>query len=231
MDRNSHPPSIYRRFAISGTDTGVGKTLVTAALVGGLRTRGRKVWVHKPVACGDWDGTTAEDGRRLAPLAGDGQPPGSICRRQFAEPASPHLAARAAGVDLPLDVLRADLAAVQGDHDLVVEGAGGLLVPLSTDRRTLVDLLAPDYGLVIVTRPDLGTLNHTALTVAAARNAGWEPLGLVVNAARPVADTLAVRTAAAELTAITGLPVLADLAHGADPAAVGPALADAVLAR
>lgn len=209
----------------------MGKTRVTEALVRGLRTRGRRVWVHKPVACGDWDGTTAEDGRRLAALAGDGQAAASICRRQFAEPASPHLAARAAGVDLPLAALREDLAAVQGGHDLVIEGAGGLLVPLSTDRRTLIDLLAPDYGLVIVTRPDLGTLNHTALTVAVARQAGWEPLGLVLNAARPVADSLAVRTAATELTAITGLPILADLAHGADPAQTGPALADAVLTR
>jgi dethiobiotin synthetase len=196
--------------AIIGTGTGVGKTHVTLDLAARLRAHGRRVWLHKPVACGDWDGVSAEDGRRLRAAAGDGQNPALICPREFPEPASPHLAAEAAGASIWADDLTRSLTACRGgDHDLLLEGAGGLLAPLTSDRQTLAELLPLwDLPALIVTRPDLGTLNHTALTVRVARAAGIRLLGLVLNHVIPAADTLAVRRAAGELAILTGLPVL-----------------------
>ena len=216
---------------VTGTDTGVGKTAVVRLLCTGLRARGRRVWLHKPVACGDWAEGQADDGRALAALRDPGQPATLICPFQFPEPASPHLSARAAGVAVPFAALVANLAAARGDHDLIVEGAGGLLTPLADDRRTLADLAAgAGLPLLVVTRPDLGTLNHTAMTVACARARGLRVLGLVVNRARPVTPGLATDHAVEELAAHTGVPVLADLAHGTPSEQTAAALADAVLA-
>lgn len=230
MDGNPHPTASYRHIAVVGTDTGVGKTLVTLGLIAGLRARGRRVWVHKPVACGDWDGATADDGRRLVAAVGDGQSAASVCPHQFPQPASPHLAARAAGMPLSSAVLASGLEAVIGAHDLIVEGAGGLLTPLAEDRSTIVDLLqGRGIPLLIVTRPDLGTLNHTALTVAVARSRGLAVLGLVLNRPQPVAASLATDSAAVELAACCGVPLLADLPHGPTSTATAAALAAAVL--
>lgn len=123
-------------------------------------------------------------------------------------------------------------------HDLVVEGIGGLLVPLTAARQTVADLLAAArLPIVIVTRPHLGTLNHTALTVAAARQHGLIVVGLVLNHHTAVDDSLAVRSAATELVALTGVPLLATLPFtpqfaphtAADASAVD--LAEAVLGR
>lgn len=202
------------QLAIIGTDTGVGKTYVTVLLAAGLRAQGRRVWLHKPVACGDWDGFSADDGRRLRAAVSDGQDPESVCPYEFPEPMSPHLAAAMAGVQLTADMFDVGLARVRGTHDLLVEGAGGLLSPLTHDRQSFAELLPRwDLPAIIVTRPDLGTLNHTALTVRCARAAGIRLLGLVVSAARFTTATLAVRTAPAEMTAMTGLPVLAEIPY------------------
>jgi len=224
--------------AVVGTDTGVGKTRAVGLLVGGLRRLGRPVWVHKPIACGGWDGTTAEDARTLDPLRGPGQSAQDLCPLQFPEPASPHLAARAAGVEVRFASLLANLDRCRPTptdaHDLVVEGIGGLLVPLTAERQTVADLIAAaGLPVVIVTRPHLGTLNHTALTVEAARQRGIVVLGLVLNHHTAVDDSLAVRTAAAELVALTGLPLLATLpfAPHTHDQQVAVDLAAAVLAR
>lgn len=202
--------------AVIGTDTGIGKTHVTLLLAHRLRELGRRVWLHKPVACGGWDGTSAEDGRALRAACADGQDPGTVCPWEFPEPASPHLAAAAAGARLDAEGLARELARCRRPgHDLLVEGIGGLLAPLTHDRLTFAELL-PAWGIpaLLVTRPDLGTLNHTALTVRAARAAGVRLVGVLINRMRPPADTLAERTVDRELAAITGLPVL-----GPDPAA------------
>ncbi len=204
------------QLAVVGTDTGVGKTRVVGLLVGGLRRLGRQVWVHKPVACGGWDGESAEDARALEPWRGPGQSAQDLCPLQFPEPASPHVAARAAGVAVTFATLLANLERCRpgaaAPHDLVVEGIGGLLVPLTPERQTVADLIvAARLPVVIVTRPHLGTLNHTALTVEAATRRGIRVLGLVLNHHTAVDDSLAVRSAAAELVALTGVPLLATL--------------------
>jgi dethiobiotin synthetase len=229
----------YHQIAVLGTDTGVGKSWVTQCLVRGLRRAGRPVWVHKPVACGGWElgqsgnPGTAEDARYLADLVGDGQAMATLCPLQFPEPASPHLAAAAAGAHISLSQIQTALDAVGGEHDLVVEGVGGILVPITAARETIVDALADRaFHVIIVTRPDLGTLNHTALTVTVAQSRGLHIAGLVVNRAHHVEDSLATRTAVTELAACTGVPVLADIPHHANTAneAAGDDLVAALLA-
>ena len=226
------------RLIVLGTDTDVGKTWVTTALARGLRGLDRRVWLHKPVACGDWDGGSTADGRTLRALCGDGQNPTTVCPREFPEACSPHLAAEAAGVRVTLADLLAAVPRAPGEADaqrspdVILETAGGLLAPLTHDRLTNADLAAAlGWSAILVTRPHLGTLNHTQLTVNEASRRGLRLLGLVLNHHAPVAPSVATRTAAAELTALTRLPVLIESQHGADPAtALATALAAAVLA-
>jgi dethiobiotin synthetase len=204
------------RLAIVGTDTGVGKTVVTLLLARGLRALGRKVWLHKPVACGGWDGRSSEDGRALRAACGDGQKPATVCPREYPEPCSPHLAAQAAGVQQRMADLLAAASSLQPPASslLLLETAGGLLAPLTATRENNADLLAAlGWPVLLVTRPHLGTLNHTQLTVNEARRRGLRLVGLVVNHHELLEPSLAVRTAADELARLTALPVLAELPH------------------
>ncbi len=204
--------------AIIGTDTGVGKTRVVSLLVRGLRSLGRRVWIHKPVACGGWADEQAEDARLLAPLCDDGQDPATLCPRQFVADAAPHLAAQAQGQELDYAAMSTAVAAMRGpDHDLIVEGVGGALVPISNDYRTIADLIG-EAGLpvLVVARPRLGTLNHTALTIEALRTRRIPVYGVVVNWTQGHGDEdLAATTAAREIRAFTGRPVLAEIPYSA----------------
>ncbi len=206
------------RILITGTDTGVGKTHVTRLLARALRLLDRRVWLHKLAAAGvEADGRWT-DVEQLAALCGDGQDPQSICPIRLREACSPHLAARLEGRTIALHELLDNLRALHGEHDLLVEGVGGLLVPLTPELETVLDVaLAADLRALVVTRPHLGTLNHTMLTVARLRQAGCEPLGLVLNHHEPVADSAATSTAAEELQALTGLPLLATVGHATRP--------------
>jgi dethiobiotin synthetase len=175
---------------VVGTDTGVGKTVVTAAIVRLLRQRGQAVVVCKPVATGaepHEGGHLADDTRRLADAAGH-----TDYRRvtpwAFAEPAAPPVAARAAGVELTLKEIAGRVKQLAVPRSLLlVEGVGGLLCPL-TERETVADLVAVlKLPLIVVARRSLGTLNHTLLTLEVARQRGLPVAGLIVN------ETAAVR--------------------------------------
>lgn len=164
---------------ITGTDTGVGKTMTTAALAAVLRGRGRSVAVYKPCQSGAVDGDS--DIAEILRLAGDVSAEAGIVLQ---EPLGPVAAAAIDGVALPSMAAHAGrvrkLAAAH-DH-VLVEGAGGLLVELDSDGRTLADLgsfLAAAY--LLVARPDLGTLNHTALTLEALQVRERQVLGVVLG--------------------------------------------------
>jgi dethiobiotin synthetase len=204
------------RLFVLGTDTDVGKTVIVCSLLRGLRRLGRQVQVHKPVACGDWDPVTrtADDGRRLLPFADSEQSPESVCPHQFEEPASPHLAAAAMGIELGRNDLIEPIAIWRDDVDLVVEGAGGPLAPLAADGTNACDLaLALGWPALLVTRPHLGTLNHSGCAAEVLARRGIPCLGLVLNYHEAVAPSLAVRTAAEELPKVTGLPILHQRHH------------------
>jgi dethiobiotin synthetase len=195
---------LTRAFLLTGTDTGVGKTFVACGLARALRAGGIDVGVMKPIATG-----SRADAHRLRRAAGVRDPLELINPLFFGEPAAPLVAASR---PIRLAPVRRAYRALAGRHDrMIVEGIGGLLVPI-TRERTVADL-ARRLGLpiLIVARPNLGTINHTLLTVREARRAGLRILGIVVNHARRVRPTRAVRTAARTIAALTGVPVLAEL--------------------
>jgi dethiobiotin synthetase len=168
---------------VTGTDTAAGKTVVSAALVAALRSRGVAVRALKPVITGldEPPGSSWPHDHEVLARAG-GCSAEDVSLVQYGPPVSPHLAAELSGRPLDPDRLVRDiLARVREDELLVVEGAGGLLVPLSGsyDMRAL----AADLGLrvVVAARPGLGTINHTLLTVAAARSAGLDVAGVVMT--------------------------------------------------
>jgi dethiobiotin synthetase len=162
---------------VTGTDTGVGKTLAAATLCRIERLAGRTVLYAKPVQTG-LQRAEAGDAAFVAAAA---LVPVVECLR-FPDPLAPTVAAERVGATIDVEGLLADLAkAGDGFDRLVIEGAGGLLVPLWGDV-TMADLAERlGAGLVIVTRPALGTLNHTALTLEAARSRALPVDGLIVS--------------------------------------------------
>ena len=201
---------------IIGTDTEVGKTHVVRMLCKGLRQLDRTVWVHKPIACGDWRENQAEDGRVLSKLADPGQDPALVCPLQFPRSASPHLAAASAKTEVFWKDMSTLVGKLKGKHDLIVEGAGGLLAPLSTDGGCIGDICKEqNIPCLLVTRPHLGTLNHTQLTVREARRQGLDLLGIVINHHEDHLDleSLSISTAKAEIERLCDLPVLAEIPY------------------
>jgi dethiobiotin synthetase len=162
---------------VTGTDTGVGKTLASAALCRADREAGRTVLYAKPVQTGL---ERAQPGD-AAFVAAAAEVPVVECLR-FPEPLAPAVAAERAGAVIDVGGVLTDLEkAGDGFDRIVVEGAGGLLVPLWS-AVTMADLAeALGAGLIVVTRPTLGTLNHTALTLEAANSRGLPVDGLVIS--------------------------------------------------
>jgi dethiobiotin synthetase len=166
---------------VTGTGTEVGKTVVAAARAHTLAAEGRRVHVFKPAVTGLDEGVET-DHALLRRASGSTQSDEEIAPYRYGPPASPHLAAALAGEEIePGRLRRAAAAAARGADFLVCEGVGGLLVPLSPSY--LVRDLAADLGypVVLVAAPGLGTINHTLLTVEAARAAGLELAAIVLN--------------------------------------------------
>ncbi|MDN5861324.1 MAG: dethiobiotin synthase [Pseudonocardia sp.] len=166
---------------VTGTDTGVGKTITTAALAVALTARGHSVAVYKPVQAGTDEGDGDIDVvRRLAGITAVAE------GVRLRDPMAPVAAAARSGARLPpLPVHRDTIARLAADHDhVLVEGAGGLLVALDADGHTIADLAlapAPAAAAIVVCRSGLGTLNHTALTLEALAARGIAVAGLVVG--------------------------------------------------
>jgi dethiobiotin synthetase len=167
---------------VTGTDTGAGKTVVAAAIAAALRASGVRVAAFKPVVTGLDVPADAWPADHELLAAATGARPRGVCATTFGPAVSPHLAAELAGVQLSLDELAdAGRAAAAGADVLVVEGVGGLLVPLSAEHD--VRDLAVGLGLpiVVAARPGLGTINHSLLTLAAARAAGLDVRAVVLT--------------------------------------------------
>lgn len=174
---------------VTATDTGVGKTVITCAIAWALRQQGHRVGVCKPMASGcrqEREGLVSDDVLALAHFADCRLPLGVICPICFAAPLAPAVAAQE--TDRPPDygLLARSLERLDTDHDvLLIEGIGGLLVPLD-EKHTVLDLIKVlGYPVVVVARAGLGTLSHTAMTVTLLRQAGCEVAGLVVNGYEP----------------------------------------------
>jgi dethiobiotin synthetase len=165
---------------VTGTDTGVGKSVVAAAICAALAARGERVAAFKPAVSGLDDGSSefGYDHELLASVASAGQAPEDVAPWRFGPPVSPHLAAEVAGERIE----PAQLVAVARAHELLVcEGVGGLLVPITPGylvRDLAIDLELP---VIVAARTGLGTINHTLLTVEAARAAGLKVAGVVMT--------------------------------------------------
>ena len=202
---------------VTGTDTGAGKSVVAAAICAALVARGERVAAFKPVVTGldDPPGEWPPDHELLAAAAG--RAPEEVAPLRFGPAVSPHLAAELAGEAIEPARLVATARAAGGGADvLVCEGVGGLMVPITPGY--LVRDLALDLGLplVIAARPGLGTINHSLLTLEAARGAGLDPRAVVLTP-WPEEPTRMERSNRETIAALGAVEVTT-LSHTAPPA-------------
>jgi dethiobiotin synthetase len=220
---------------ITGTDTGVGKTWVSCHLARALVDAGLSVGVMKPCETGMAGGPrpdalpASSDARQLFEASGCKAPVGDVLPYLFKLPAAPSVAALEEGVAVEMSELEAAFGRLNEAHDVVlVEGAGGLRVPLSPGLD-YVDLARQlDLEVLVVARTGLGTVNHTALTEQALVAADRAPLGIVLNSpTSEVSGSDRLNLGALAHTICT--PVLAELPYGeAPPARIMRPVVDAV---
>jgi dethiobiotin synthetase len=187
--KHNGPPGIF----VTGTDTGVGKTYIAALLAMSLAREGYRVGVYKPVASGchsklhPQTGETelvSDDAAALWEAAGKPGELAEVCPQRFAAPVAPHLAARAEGKRVDAALLRSGLACWQQRSDvIVVEGAGGLMSPISDDDYVADLALEFGYPLVVVSVNKIGVINQTlqTLVVAETFRTGIPIAGVVLN--------------------------------------------------
>lgn len=221
------PEGFPRGLLITGTDTGVGKTFVTAGVVRLFRARGIDCGVMKPAETGHdarVAGAWPADARTLAMAAGVLDPLEVVCPYVFEPPVAPIVAARRSRRPIVIERIVDCFERLHARHDFVlVEGAGGLSVPLGEfgendhlfDFADLAKLLG--IPILIVARAHLGTLNHSFLTVHYARARGVRPVGIVLNGLDPLIADASVHDNAALAEEMTEVPVL-----GTVPRLLGP---------
>ena len=218
---------------ITGTDTGVGKTMVATALITAWRGRGHRVAAQKPAESGCAPNARGElmplDAIQLADAAGCPDALADVCPFRYAAAVAPAVAARAEGRPFEIAGIHAARARLPAHDLLVVEGAGGLLVPYADDLLGADLAHALGARLLIVARAGLGTINHTALTVEAARARGLDVIGVVLSRGSRPADPSEADNAA-EISRIAAVRVWGTLPHVApyDPDRAARALAAAL---
>lgn len=197
---------------ITGTDTDVGKTVVAGALALLLREMGRRVGVFKPIATGCRRdvrlGLVSEDAEFLAHCANAKADLATINPVRYAGDLSPWVAAERHATPIDWAAIDDSWKRISSHSDWqIIEGAGGLLVPI--ERKVfMADLaLRLQYPLIIVARPGLGTINHTLLTLEAARSRGLTVAAVVINRYRPGSATLAEETNPEAISKLTGMPI------------------------
>lgn len=166
-----------RRIFVTGISTEVGKTMASAVLVEAMKA---DYW--KPVQAGDLDHT---DSDKVCELISNGSTVIHPSAYALTTPMSPHGAAKIDGVRIALD----RIVPPATENHLIIEGAGGLLVPLN-DTDTIMDLIAPEYDVVVVSRHYLGSINHTLLTLQVLRDRGFHPYLLYSGDPHPSTETI-----------------------------------------
>ncbi|HSA06181.1 MAG TPA: dethiobiotin synthase [Candidatus Gastranaerophilales bacterium] len=194
---------------IAGTDTGVGKTVVTAGIAAVMQSLGYAMGVYKPVQ----SGAIYKDGELIAPDIEFVKSIDSNIKTKvsynFKPAVAPSLAALLENSKIYKNRLKIDYESMKECCDFViVEGAGGLLVPLSDDFmvRDLIKLL--ELPVLLVARPDLGTINHTLLTIEAAKAIGLEILGVIISNYPVETDDIAIKTAPDIISELTGVKII-----------------------
>ncbi|MCL1980007.1 MAG: dethiobiotin synthase [Proteobacteria bacterium] len=174
----------HRTIAVGGIDTDVGKSYVTGLLARHLVQQGHSVTTFKPIqtGCREMSEDIVLHRRLMEQSLTEFDRNGTTCPYLFPFPASPRLAARMVGATIDISVLDQAVATLQGHFDwLLVEGAGGLMVPINEQWRLLDYYAARGFPLVLVTTPRLGSINHTRLSLEAIKARSIRLLGTVYN--------------------------------------------------
>ncbi len=176
---------------VTGTDTGVGKTAVACALADRLRRTGIAVGVMKPVETGvSGEAPLDSDGLKLREAAQVGDAIDLISPYRYRDPVAPLAAARREARPVDMQVIRRAFAELSARHEfLVVEGVGGVLVPVADSASVRDIMMALGLPVVVVARAELGGINHARLTLGALREVGLAPMALVLNDAHPCDDS------------------------------------------
>jgi dethiobiotin synthetase len=201
---------------ITGTDTGVGKTFVACGLAALLRESGYRVGVMKPAetGCEEKDGQLVpEDAVRLKEASGCEEPLVKICPYRLKDPLAPSVAAERAGIAIDVDRIRQLYDEISSKHEItIVEGAGGLLVPL-LPHYTYADLVKLlKLPIIVVAGNRLGAINHLLLTLEHASCRGLSVLGYVLNHLESP-SSLAAETNAEALRFLTAVACLGEIPH------------------
>ncbi len=206
---------------ITGTDTGVGKTFVAVGLVRAVKERGLNVCPMKPVESGcriRRGELIPADTVKLIKASGVTEPIDLINPYRLKHPLAPSVAAEIEGVKIKRKKILSVYNRLSKKYDIIiVEGAGGIMVPVY--KKYLFLDLAKDLKLpvVIVSRPDLGTINHTLLTVEAARNKGLDVLGVVINCAIKSKKDMSEKTNPEVIEKLGGVPVTGIVPYSVNP--------------
>ena len=225
FDISSYPPlPRLKGLFVTGTDTGVGKTVIAGAIARSLRSDGLRVEVFKPAAsgCRKCPGDLiSEDAEFLAACSDSSRSLREITPLRFGPALAPNVAAELSGKQVDIYSIFREYASLEDCCDaVVVEGIGGLLCPVSDDFWVIHFAAMTGLPMVIVARPNLGTINHTLLTISAARSAGINVAGVIINnyETEPVLENgqpadhdtrMAISTNPHQISRRGGVPVIA----------------------
>lgn len=201
---------------VTGTDTDVGKTVVTAGLAAVMQSLGYKSGVYKPFQ----SGAEEKNGFLISPDLSYVKKLDfyieTLCTYLLKAPTAPYIAAELENVNINLSAVAREYQSLKQTCDVVlVEGAGGLLVPVTKDALMIDAAKMLDLPLLIVARPNLGTINHTLLTINQAKIAGLDIAGVVINRYPQDTDDIAIKTAPRlieEYTDVNILGIIPDIA-------------------
>jgi len=200
-------------YFITGTDTGVGKTAITAVLASLFKKKGFNVAAYKPVESGgriEGDKCLSLDAEFVKTHAEIEQPYEEMNTYCFKNPVSPHLAAELENKEIDMGKILEHFEKLKENYDVVlVEGAGGICVPVVKTKILIADLIKMlSIPMIVVARPTLGTINHTVLTVKYAQQAGIEVRGIVINYTQNINETVIEKTNPKYIEEITKVPIL-----------------------
>ncbi len=203
---------MHKGIFITGTDTGVGKTFVSVGLLKVLKEMGHNVCPMKPVetGCGTLNGKLVPaDALKLICTAEVNEPLDLINPYRFRQPLAPAVAADLEGVRISRKKIISAFNKLSNKYDItIVEGAGGIMVPVYR-KYFFIDLIKDlDLPILVVARPGLGTLNHTLLTLEAAKSRGINVLGVIINCSSKIKNDASVQTNPEVIERSGGVPVL-----------------------
>lgn len=209
-----------RSIFITGTGTGVGKTVVAAGIAAAMRVRDINVGVMKPLHTGcrvDKGRLVAEDSLFLARAAASDDPEGLITPFMFSEPAAPYAAAREHDIVIDVSKIADCFNELCRRHDyVIVEGIGGVLVPITRDTYVADLIKMLNIPVILVTRPDLGSINHTMLSIHCLKTKKINFSGIVISNPKKGSGNFAEKTFQDTIEALTDIPVLGTLPYITD---------------